>query len=181
MEGSNGPDKEKSPWNLTFDERASLADTRKTIGNSFFVDGKLQEAFENYSAGIKLLIPVFDPEEAQLDTANSLKTSLYLNIAACQLKLKQYDYVICNCTKVLKIDQDNVKAFYRRAIAFTELNRLEDAQVDIRTGLKIDQNNAALKKLLHVVQMKIVEQNEKDGAFMKSYLKDLPINEDIDS
>jgi hypothetical protein len=45
------------------------------------------------------------------------KIACYLNIAACQLKLKGAGFGICvqACNDVLRLDETNTKAFYRRA------------------------------------------------------------------
>jgi tetratricopeptide (TPR) repeat protein len=40
-----------------------------------------------------------------------------LNIAACNLKLKEYDVAILACDEALTIDPKNVKALYRKARA----------------------------------------------------------------
>ena len=81
-------------------------------------------------------------------TINSLKLPVYLNIAACQIKLKQYENAIKNCTKALEIEDKNVKALYRRCVALTEINEFERAWKDAEDGLSIEENNKAIKKQL---------------------------------
>lgn len=49
----------------------------------------------------------------------------YNNLALCYLKLKNYELVVSFTNQVLGQDADNVKARYRRALAFKELKNTE--------------------------------------------------------
>lgn len=42
---------------------------------------------------------------------------MYLNIAACNIKTKDYETAVAACNEALKLDPYNVKALYRRARA----------------------------------------------------------------
>jgi len=55
------------------------------------------------------------PEEKQVIV--EIKISLYLNIAACNIKVKAWSEAIAACEEVLKLDKNNIRAFYRRARA----------------------------------------------------------------
>jgi hypothetical protein len=46
-----------------------------------------------------------------------IKISLYLNIAACNIKVKGWTEATAACEEVLKLDKNNVRAYYRRARA----------------------------------------------------------------
>ena len=89
-----------------------------------------------------------DVSNDELKEVNSLKLPLYLNIAACQIKLEQYENAIKNCTKVLEIDSKNVKALYRRSVALTKINDFRGARKDAEKGLSIEENNHAIKRQL---------------------------------
>ena len=164
----------------------------------FLQDTKVPEALEHYSNGLKMLIPAYQPPTELNDAVLLLKQSFYLNISACQLKSERFEYAAKNCTKALEIDPENVKALYRRSIAFTELNELENAKKDIEMGLKIDSDNIALKNHLQQIEIKVKEQDKKMGKVMKSFLaeqtaerdgdkdtivekEDLPEKEDLES
>lgn len=94
------------------------------------------------------MIPLYDVSKEDIINLNSLKLPVYLNIAACQMKLKQYEHAIKNCTKALEIEDKNVKALYRRCVALTEINEFERAWKDAEEGLSIEENNKAIKKQL---------------------------------
>jgi tetratricopeptide (TPR) repeat protein len=81
-----------------------------------------------------------DPQEQEpvkensVSTVKTLLSLSRLNYAACMLKLTSYDVVIGQCTEVLKEDQNNVKALFRRAQAFLRKGRdLELAEADLDT------------------------------------------------
>ena len=48
---------------------------------------------------------------------HDIKISLYLNIAACNIKCKAWTEAVAACEEVLKLDKTNFRAFYRRARA----------------------------------------------------------------
>ncbi len=49
----------------------------------------------------------------------------YNNLALCYLKLKNYELVVSFTNQVLGQDPDNVKARYRRALAYKELKSID--------------------------------------------------------
>lgn len=79
--------------------------------------------------------------EEEKEKAKILKISCNLNNAACKLKLKNYEEAVKLCTKVLDIDDKNIKALYRRAHAYINLVELKLAKTDIKKALEIDPNN----------------------------------------
>lgn len=129
-------------------------------------EGKIEDAKENYSNGIKRLIPVLDASKDEV--INSLKLVLYLNLAACQMKLKQYENVIENCTKALNINNTNTKALYRRSMALTEVNRFEQAYKDAKQGLLIEENNQAFKGQLLEIQRRTKIETDKYKKMVKN-------------
>ena len=103
---------------------------------------------------------------------DSLKLPLYLNIAACQMKMRQYEYAIKNCTKALEIDGENIKALYRRCIALTEINEFERARKDAEEALSIDESNQALKKQLLIIDRDWKEMTSKYQKMMMNCFTD---------
>ena len=125
---------------------------------------------ESYRSGLKRLIPAYDLPHDLLLEVNSLKLSFYLNIAACQIKLGLPEHVVKNCSKALCIDNRNIKAFYRRSVAWTEINEFEKAREDIKAGLLIDENNKTFKVQLAKIDIKCKEENIKYNGMLKKCL-----------
>ena len=63
--------------------------------------------------------------------AKQLLNILRLNISQGYLKLNKNSEVIDNCTKVLKEEDDNLKALYRRGVAYGKAQDFEQAKVSI--------------------------------------------------
>lgn len=63
------------------------------------------------------------------ENAKNILKILRLNISQAYLKTKQYSEVIENCNKVLKDDEKNVKALYRRGSAHLFGQDFEKAKV----------------------------------------------------
>ena len=82
-----------------------------------------------------------------------LKSQLYCNIAACQLKTGNFKGVVKNCTKCLEIGYSkNSKALFRRAQAYINLQDFDEAIDDLTLAISIDDSSQELKNSLANVQ-----------------------------
>ncbi|KZV68816.1 hypothetical protein PENSPDRAFT_686951 [Peniophora sp. CONT] len=79
--------------------------------------------------------------------ADAADPTLPLNRAAAYLKLNKNEDAQRDCTRVIFLSgaTPNVKALFRRAQARIALQRLSDAQQDLRDAQKIDPKNDAVK------------------------------------
>ena len=168
---------EKHPWEMSVRERIDSAKRFKDLGNEMFKAGNSLNALDNYRYGIQRIIPAYEVSEEEKQEIDPLKISFYLNIAACQIKLKNFEYAVTNCTKALEMDNNNAKALYRRSVANLELNDLDKAKEDIVAGLKIESENSAFKKQLQKLESKFEEQNRRYQNLMKGYLAEVSVEE----
>ena len=53
--------------------------------------------------------------EFQKKRIHQLKITTFLNIAACNIKAKDFKATVDACNEVFKLDPDNLRAYYRRA------------------------------------------------------------------
>ncbi|ORX51042.1 TPR-like protein [Piromyces finnis] len=140
---------QKCVWEMDDTEKYFHAVNLKNEGNILFkanefnkASVKFQEALSIYQVMIhsgsllnekfqKLSVHKDSFDEPKKDNKSSLYTleSLtalsnicLLNYSACQLKLKNYHYVIESCTEVLRNDPENIKAYFRRGKAYSNLN-----------------------------------------------------------
>jgi tetratricopeptide (TPR) repeat protein len=83
-----------------------------------------------------------------------LKSQVYNNMAACQLKYlsDNYEHVIKNCTKCLEYDHNNSKALYRRSMAYIEEKRYDRATNDLERALKIEPGNNLFKEKIAIIE-----------------------------
>jgi len=91
-----------------------------------------------------------------------LKIPCYLNIAACKLKIGDYQDVIKNCDDVLKVQPDNVKALFRKGQALNTLDVWDEAKQLLSRALELDPQNTDVKKELAILKQKRQQQDQKD-------------------
>jgi Tfp pilus assembly protein PilF len=56
--------------------------------------------------------------------------------------------VVTHANMVLEIDESNTKALYRRAMAYMNINQLDQGKADITKAIKLDPSNRPFRDLL---------------------------------
>ncbi|XP_063831174.1 uncharacterized protein LOC135080466 [Ostrinia nubilalis] len=123
----------------------------KERGVELVKEKRIVDAFRRFSKALKMLIAIepFDPQvidEEKVKELIDLKVKLYSNLAHCQLHYNQHEAAEILCTNALQFDPDNVKALYRRSLAFAGVKKYEEAWEDIQKALKLDPNDKAVKQ-----------------------------------
>lgn len=151
---------EKESWELTSkDDKIAAINERRMQGNAFFGKKDFSRAAARYESAIKLKpYGTSDDDEA---VKKELLTS-YTNLAACKLKMKDYDGCFTNCEEALKIDPSNSKAIFRRGAAKSERGDWDAAVTDFQAVLKSDPKNKSALAGLRKVQIKIKEHAAKE-------------------
>ncbi|KAI1341567.1 TPR-like protein [Xylariaceae sp. FL0016] len=138
----------------------------KERGNECFKAKRWGDAKEFYTKGVLILaaeerkrkgLPVESmgdakendestpaPEE-EIQSQRSVLESLYVNRAACHLELRNYRSCWLDGAAALRINDKNIKAYYRSAKALLAVGRIEEADDACARGLAVDENNASLK------------------------------------
>uniref|UniRef100_A0A670K4V8 Sperm associated antigen 1 n=1 Tax=Podarcis muralis TaxID=64176 RepID=A0A670K4V8_PODMU len=116
----------------------------KNKGNEFVKKGNYEEALIKYNECIKL---------------NSQEQTIYTNRALCYLKLFQYEEAKKDCDHVLQIDDSNIKALYRRALAHKGLQLQETTQL-----LKLKNEHTVNGQQKQRKKIEIQEVNEEEEA-----------------
>lgn len=93
-------------------QSCKTAEEAKQFGNSLFKDGKYEQAVDFYTRAIEL--------EKQ---PTKEKSTYYSNRAACYQQTHMYSLMVDDCTEAIKIDDTNVKAYIRRAIAYEGMEK----------------------------------------------------------
>lgn len=126
----------------------------KGEGNEFVKKGEYSEAVNCYNKCMEVL-------------PNQL--AVYTNRALCFIKLNKAVEAEKDCTDALLIEQDNVKALFRRAQARKMLGHNREGIEDLNQLLKVDPKNTAAKKEMEL--MKKLWREELDKL-----KKDMPIS-----
>lgn len=142
----------KPIWEWTAEEKYNCALKYKKKGVELFKMSRPVDAFHKFSKACKILITL-EPMETDnkedhykqlCNNITDLKYILYNNMAECQLIRKNYEHVVTLCSKVLNKDLNNVKALYRRGVAYGNLKDYEKAIGDLKIviSLKPDDKKA---------------------------------------
>merc|ERR1719445_2320745 len=102
-----------------------------------------------------------DPLQVQTD---QLRLTAFNNMAAVYSKMGKWDEAKEKCTRVLKHDEKNTKALFRRGMAYRKLNLYELARADLIKAKNIlnNKSDAAIER-----ELKLLDKDEKsaDKAF----------------
>ncbi|XP_064373469.1 dynein axonemal assembly factor 4 isoform X3 [Dromaius novaehollandiae] len=130
-------------------EEEKNPDWLKDKGNKMFATGNYLAAVNAYNLAVRL---------------NNKLPVLYLNRAACHLKLRNLHKAIEDSSKALELltppvpDNENarVKAYVRRGTAFCQLELYAEGLQDYEAALKIDPKNKIIEKdaekIRHIIQ-----------------------------
>mmetsp|Transcript_3717 Transcript_3717/g.10815 ORF Transcript_3717/g.10815 Transcript_3717/m.10815 type:complete len:326 (+) Transcript_3717:124-1101(+) len=102
----------------------------KEEGDEAYKSANFEVAIEHYSKAIDQLVN-------DGKTGSDLALKAYANRAACYKQISNFDGVIADCTAVLEVEPQNVKALVRRAQAFEGVERYRFALQDVKTVLQM--------------------------------------------
>ena len=168
-------DENLSTSNLTKDPPELLlikANTLKEEGNNFFKEKEFEKASRAYRRGTNTLKPLNRGNTGD-DQVKALLVSLQTNLSMMCLKLGKAKQSAQVASSALDIDPSNVKALYRRAVAWRQLGDTDSAKADLKQALQQDPANVTVKKELASLK-KAVEEARKaqkmglQKAFSKS-------------
>jgi len=170
-----------------FDELISGIESIKSIGNEQFKLGNHKLALKKYRKAVRYINHFTKREEAVFDSDNEdegdndmkvsqisdaelekndklekIKIPCLLNSAACKLKLNESKAACDDLNEVLKHDENNTKAYYRRAQAQVAMNDYEEASRDLNAALKISPEDKAVKAEMVRVKKLIAEKKQKE-------------------
>ncbi|CAH8450660.1 unnamed protein product [Heterobilharzia americana] len=156
----------KETWIMTPEEKASIVPVLREEGNQLYSRGEYNEAAARYSEALGILEQLIlrekpgEPEWIELDKS---RIPLFVNLAQCQFKMKDYYATIRNTSEALSRDPTNMKALYRRFKAYTETWDLDLAAADLRklASCHPDMSNTVNNEL-KMLEMKRVDQEMKE-------------------
>jgi len=173
-----GMDFDKDERVMKKEDRLKLAGKNKDEGNDMFKAQKFDDAIRRYKKAIEHvcrpeLVSNLTPDEAE--EARKLKVSCHLNSAQCYIKAADtafaqsgkngaepfYKKAKTSCDDVLSLDEENIKALFRRSTCWEKLGECESAMKDVKKALLKDPENADLKK--SQARIEKLFQKQKDG------------------
>ncbi|KAK6588348.1 hypothetical protein RS030_6894 [Cryptosporidium xiaoi] len=132
-------------------QRIQLSLDSKNTGNHHYYLKNYQLAKTYYENSLRYLQDSEEWTSEFQKNANSLRVSVLLNISNCLNKLGDHKSVLKYCSDAIKIEKDNIKALYLRAISNMNLDDPEEARVDLYRAASIQPQNIQIRKKLSEV------------------------------
>ena len=80
-----------------------------------------------------------------------------MNIALCLMRLKEWKKAKSICSKIIEVDDDVVKAWYRRGEWSMNLEEFDEAKDDFLKVIRLDSTNkAAMNRFAECVKQKVI-------------------------
>ena len=105
-------------------------EVHKERGDEAFKAANFEGAIDHYTKCLEGL-------QRRGESMSDLAMKAHANRAACYKQISNFDGVIEDCTAVLEVDPENVKALVRRAQAFEGVERYRFALQDVKTVLNM--------------------------------------------
>jgi len=129
----------------------SPSQLKKEEGNFHYKESRYEQAINFYSLAI------------EATTDENEKATLFSNRAAAYQQLQSYTEVIIDCGEALAIQPNNVKALLRRALAYENKEKFEQARRDFVLALSIDPSaKMASEALVRIDRAIRQQQNYKN-------------------
>ena len=154
-------DNVKESWDMSVIEKLEAANLLKSKGTKYVQKNNWAKARAFYERAETCVSDEYDfKEDLEKDQRKAALLALYLNIALCHLKLKEFGKAIEFCDKALESDRNSDKAYFRRGLAREGLGDLEEARAAYKKALNIAPNNKAVRSSFISVQKRIKLQYE---------------------
>lgn len=132
----------------TFHDKLLVPYIERFNGNIAVQQQDYQLALKFYSKALFGLKMIFDGDKAAFINSRQdavkyiaeIEIPCCLNLAHCYLKTENWHHAIKYATQVLENDADNVKALYRRGVAYTKIGEIERARDDLEAALEMTQD-----------------------------------------
>lgn len=137
---------------LDFQSIMDEAEKIRVTGNRLFKEGKFELAKAKYDKMLREFNHVNPHDDEEGKIFSNSRNLLYLNTAACYLKMGEPKKSIEACNKVLDANPAHVKALYRRGMAYMSSGDFDEARNDFKMMITVDKSSepdatAALAKL----------------------------------
>ncbi|XP_028912243.1 RNA polymerase II-associated protein 3 isoform X1 [Ornithorhynchus anatinus] len=128
---------------IHIDPEKALVEKEK--GNTFFKQGKYDDAIECYTRGMAA-----DPYNPVLPT----------NRASAFFRMKKYAVAESDCNLAIALNRNYTKAYVRRGAARFALQKFDDAKEDYEKVLELDPNNFEAKNELKKINQALTSQGD---------------------
>jgi DnaJ family protein C protein 7 len=138
----------KEAWD--HQQRAKTLLQKMEEGNKAYNEGRFSEAYGTYTEALKI-----DPEN------NPVKIKLLFNKAlACQ-RMSRLTETVADCTSVLELNRNCLKALLLRAQCYMDLGDFDKAVGDFKSAFEMDRSPDNMRRVEHA-QLALIRSQHKD-------------------
>jgi cyclophilin family peptidyl-prolyl cis-trans isomerase len=157
------------------ESKVNLATSLKEEGVALFKQKDFEGALTKFQNGYTNI----KDEAESARAAKDICVSLLLNISNCCNNLGKFDRARNMATEVIKLRDDNPKAYYYRGIAQVYLEHFDKAESDYKQLTQlVPSDDPGIKFLRDLIDQKSDEKSRRETALLKSTLKKVPLYKD---
>ncbi|XP_002164353.2 peptidyl-prolyl cis-trans isomerase FKBP5 [Hydra vulgaris] len=150
----------KEIYEMEYPERIERSKKLKESAAKCFQAAEYEKANGFYERIIKMVN--INEKDSQFNEGVPFLITANCNSALCYLKLKDFINAKKKCENVLKLDRNNVKAYFRLGEAMLGLNEFKNAVTSFEYALKLEPTNSAAKSQLANAKLLLKQQLEKE-------------------
>ncbi|CAI5441761.1 unnamed protein product [Caenorhabditis angaria] len=165
---------EAESWQLNEKDKLESVEVLRVKGNQHFVNKEYREAIDNYRDALTRLDTLIlreKPGEPEWEVLDRKNIALYSNMSQCYLNVGDLHEAEETSTEVLKRDEKNEKALYRRARARIAAWKLDEAEEDLKTLLRFHPAAVGIvSKEIKILEAKRIEkETSSKDTFTKMF------------
>ena len=154
----------KERWEMDHDERIEMATKLKQEGTDLFAKKLYADAARKYEEAAEYVAEDEEVEDELPEDDQNLYVTCWTNAAMAYMKVNNWSAVTSACNRALKVQDQNVKALYRRATARLHLGLLKEAKADLMEAYKLDPNNKDVRRKIQELKNAQIEAKKKEKA-----------------
>ncbi|KAH7820081.1 putative peptidyl-prolyl cis-trans isomerase [Monocercomonoides exilis] len=152
------------PTPTSIEEKMAYGIERRLQGNDFVQKELWDYAGDQYERGIEMCENIECASDLMKAEHIKLMQALFLNRALCYLKVGAFKECIDDCTRALKYNPKNAKAYFRRGSAYKGQREWDAAIADFTRAAKIAPNDKTIRDELSFV----MDIRQKETAKQKA-------------
>ena len=150
-------------------DKIDIANKLRVVGNDMFGRGDFEGALVKYDKAINYIAEEHPSEQEEKDMDRA-KATLFLNRAACYLKLTlpsgegMHGRAIADCKRSLAVDPANAKAHFRLGQAYHQAREYEEEVASLKRALELQPGDATVTGWLDRAQKAVALQQKALAA-----------------
>jgi len=155
-------------WYLqeNFDKVLEIITKIKNAGNQFYKEKNYQKAVVKYKKSCRyiehLRTSMGSTEDGEEEQIRKVEVPCCLNIAAALIAEKKWDVAIVECDKVLQIQEDHIKALFRRGQCNLGKADYDLAMIDFNRARELEPNDKGILQEIAKTKKAKLEYAQKE-------------------